>query len=83
MTDHDGQSIATKGCWITVKEQGSDDEEVYQLAHVTNAVQNQLSKGDPMGKALFGAKPGDEVTVHAPSGPIKFKVLDVQSDEDR
>lgn len=68
---------ATVGSWIKVREQGSDEEEVYQLTRVTNAIQNQLAADNSMGKALIGSRPGDEVTMDSPAGPIKFEVLEV------
>ncbi len=38
----------------------------------------KISIASPVGVAVMNHKTGDEVTVNAPSGPITFKVLDVQ-----
>jgi len=81
MTKHSDSTAAAIGCWIKVKEEGADEEETYQLTHVTNALKDQLAPDNPMGKALIGARAGDEVTVHGPSGPIKFSVLDIGSED--
>jgi len=75
------RKTASVGDWIKVKEQGFDEVEVYHLARITNPKKNMVAQDNPMGKALVGVRPGDEVTVHGPSGPIKFSVLDVGRDE--
>ena len=69
------------GCWVKVREEGMDDDEVFRMGAVTRPRENQLAPDNPMGKALFGARPGDEVTVDGPVGPIKFTVLEVGQDE--
>ena len=38
----------------------------------------KISIASPMGIAVANRAPGDEVIVNAPSGPMRFKVLDVQ-----
>ncbi|MSQ31000.1 MAG: transcription elongation factor GreA [Dehalococcoidia bacterium] len=38
----------------------------------------KISIASPMGVAVINHATGDEVTVNAPSGPIRFKLLDVQ-----
>lgn len=65
------------GCWVKVKEEGMDEEETFRIGSVTRPKVNQVTPDVPMGEALMGAKPGDEVTVEGPVGPIKFEVLDV------
>ena len=37
-----------------------------------------ISIGSPLGNALIGRTPGDEVTVEAPAGTQEYKVLEVQ-----
>lgn len=39
---------------------------------------NKISNESPIGSALMGKEPGDEVSVDAPGGVIKYKVVDVQ-----
>ena len=36
---------------------------------------NKISNESPVGKALIGAKKGDEVDVETPGGVIKYKIL--------
>ena len=40
--------------------------------------QNKISNESPIGKALLGAKKGEEVDVQAPAGVIKFKILSIK-----
>lgn len=81
MTKQPDSMTAAIGSWIKVREEGADEEEMYQLTHVTNVIKNQLAPDNPMGKALIGARAGDEVTVHGPAGPIKLSVLDIGSED--
>ena len=40
--------------------------------------QGRISDESPIGRALIGHKAGDEVTVMAPAGAIKYLILEVQ-----
>jgi transcription elongation GreA/GreB family factor len=71
---------AVIGSVVKVKEHGADEEEVYRLGEVTRPRENQVAPGDAMGQALLGAHRGDEVIVHGPIGPLKFEVIEVQTD---
>jgi len=37
-----------------------------------------ISNESPMGKALLGKKPGDEVSIETPKGKAVFKILDIK-----
>ena len=37
----------------------------------------KISDGSPVGKGLSGAKPGQEVTVELPAGPIVYQILSI------
>ena len=78
MNDTTGRPSATLGSVVKVKEQGMDEEEVFRIGNVTKPMDNEVAPENPMGQALLGARPGDEVTVNGPDGPIKFDVLDVR-----
>ena len=39
---------------------------------------NKISNESPVGKALIGAKKGDEVDVESPGGVIKYKILSIK-----
>lgn len=77
-----GEAKVDIGCWVKVKEEGVEEEELFHIATVTRPHANQIAPDNAMGKALIGAVPGDEVTVEGPAGPIKFLVLDVGRKDD-
>ncbi len=55
------------------------EEEDYELVGTTEAdiASGRISNESPLGQALVGAKEGEEVTVHAPQGDYKVKVLGI------
>jgi transcription elongation factor GreA len=38
---------------------------------------HKISVESPMGQAMINHRPGDEVTVNAPSGQLRLRVLEV------
>ncbi|MBQ7828180.1 MAG: transcription elongation factor GreA [Clostridia bacterium] len=66
----------------TVKVYDEDDEEEVDYVIVgpneANPMMGLISDQSPIGRALIGHKKGDEVTVEAPAGEYKMKILDVQ-----
>jgi transcription elongation GreA/GreB family factor len=82
MCEPENARIASIGSWVKIQEHGMDEVEVFHLAPVTNARENQISPDNAMGQALLGVQPGDEVTVRGPAGPIKFSILDVGRNRD-
>ena len=67
------------GSTVTVSEDGSD-EETYQIVGSAEAdpLDGRISNESPIGRALLGAKPGDEVKAETPGGEIVFKVLKIK-----
>jgi transcription elongation factor GreA len=67
------------GDWITVVEEGYDEEERYHLVGAAEAdpAAGRISNESPLGKALLGAKVGDSVRVNAPNGLINFRITKV------
>ena len=55
------------------------DEDEYRVVGSTEADSRdgKISDESPMGKALLGKKIGDEVTVEAPGGEFKVKILEI------
>lgn len=68
------------GDWVTVSEEGSDENERYHLVGPAEAdpAEGRISNESPLGKALLGAKVGDEVRVKAPNGIIEFRVIKIE-----
>ena len=75
----DDNSIANIG--DTVEIQDEDGEiETYRIVGVAESspAEGLISNESPMGKALLGRKVGEEVTVVAPVGKIKFRIIAVK-----
>ena len=67
------------GDWITVSEEGFDEEERYHLVGAAEAdpAEGRISNESPLGKALLGSKVGDLVRVNAPRGVLEFRVVEI------
>ena len=70
---------ATLGSLVTVVEDGYDDEETYHIVGPLEAdpTKGKISNESPLGVALMGRVVGDKVTVQAPAGTIKFRIVKV------
>src|SRR5512145_1335595 len=70
------KDIVGLGTHVTVTEKGTNEKEVYHLvgSAEANPREGKISSESPLGKALMGAKVGDQVTVNAPDGPIVFVI---------
>jgi transcription elongation factor GreA len=68
------------GDWVTVIEEGFDEEERYHLVGAAEAdpAQGRISNESPLGKALLGAKVKDVVSVNAPNGVINFRITKIE-----
>lgn len=67
------------GDWVTVSEEGFDDEERYHLVGAAEAdpAAGRISNESPLGVALLGAKVGQMVRVNAPNGVLEFRVVKI------
>jgi len=65
------------GDWVTVKEDGYNEEERYHLVGPAEAdpASGRISVESPLGKALLGRSVGEEITINAPNGFLKFQVV--------
>jgi len=70
------------GSEITVVEDGYDDDdrETYYLVGPTEADpgKGKISHESPLGKALMGHRKGDTISVAAPAGKIRFRIIKVK-----
>lgn len=73
----DPHEFVRVGDWVTVVEIGFDEKERYHLVGPAEAdpADGRISIESPLGKALLGAKIGDEVKVMAPNGVLQFRVV--------
>lgn len=64
------------GCVVTVKNIGTGSVIEYSIVGPTeaNAAEKKISTDSPVGKALLGHVPGDEVDISIPSGTMKLLV---------
>jgi len=68
------------GSKVTIKEVGSDLEELYTIVGAAEAKPDlgKISNESPLGKALFNHKAGDRVTVNAPAGSFTVDVIKIE-----
>ena len=73
-------SIVNMGSTVTVYDIEFDETEEYSIvgSNEVDAFANKISDMSPMGKALIGKKAGDEVTVEAPGGAIRLRIVEVR-----
>lgn len=75
-SDH---TVVEIGCHVTVAERGHSPEVFHVVGPAeTDPGEGKISYESPLGKALMGKKPGEEVEVLAPDGPIRFRILEVR-----
>ncbi len=73
------KNIVQAGSKVKVLDLSDNSEEVYQIVGSQEAdpYQGRISDESPFGKALYGAKLGDTVTVEAPMGALEYKILEI------
>ena len=67
------------GDWVTVSEEGIDEEERYLLVGAAEAdpTAGRISNESPLGEMLLGKKVGEVVRVNAPNGVLEFRVVKI------
>lgn len=65
------------GSLVLIREHGTDTEHRYTLmaGDLIDLDEGQVSLDSPIGHALLGRRPGDEVTVETPRGVRRFELL--------
>jgi transcription elongation factor GreA len=73
------QDIVRVGSKVAIQE-GENQPEQYVIvgAAEANPKEGRISNQSPLGQALLGRKPGDEIRVSAPVGVLTFRVLSVK-----
>lgn len=68
------------GCKVRILDIEFDEELEYKIVGSTeaNSLKGKISNESPLGRALLGARVGDEVKVEAPVGELSYKVLEIQ-----
>ena len=77
--DNVDSDTVTIGVKVTVLDVEYNEELTYRVVGSAEAdpMNGLISDSSPVGKALLGAKVGDEVTAEAPVGEIKLKILGI------
>ncbi len=67
------------GCRVKILCLEDNEEEEYQIVGTQEADPRigNISDESPLGKALIGTTVGDEITVNAAIGPIKYRVIGI------
>lgn len=68
------------GATVVMSDQESEKEVTYKIVGLDEAdiKANKISINSPIARALIGKKAGDEVTVNAPKGAVRYDVLEVR-----
>lgn len=73
------------GSQVAVVDLDTDKEFRYELvvSEDVDAAAGKVSTGSPIGRALMGARVGDEVSVHTPLGEREFEIRELRTIHDR
>ena len=76
--NQDGRCVF--GTTVNLLNLSDDSEIIYQIVGEDEAdiEKGKISCHSPIARALMGNEEGDEVTVNAPKGDIRYEILDVQ-----
>ena len=80
--DHDApKDTVTLGSIVKVRAIEDDYEETYEIggAQEANPREGRISDDSPVGRALRGHRAGEQVTVEAPAGNLKFEIVSVEN----
>lgn len=78
--DHDApKDTVTLGSIVKVRDIEDDYEETYEIvgSQEANPREGRISDDSPVGRALRGHRAGEQVTVEAPAGNLKFEIVSV------
>lgn len=80
--DHDApKDTVTLGSIVKVRDIEDDYEETYEIvgSQEANPREGRISDDSPVGRALRGHRAGEQVTVEAPAGNLKFDIVSVEN----
>ena len=80
--DHDApKDTVTLGSIVKVRDIEDDYEETYEIVGSQEASprEGRISDDSPVGRALRGHRAGEQVTVEAPAGNLKFEIVSVEN----
>ena len=73
------KDVVNLGSLVKIYDYDLEEEVEYSIvgSNEANPLQGRISDQSPIGSAMLGAKVGEEVTVAAPAGEYKIKILEV------
>ncbi len=73
------KDVVVFGCKILLENLDTGDTVEYQLVgpDESNIEAGRISVSSPLGKAILGKKPGDEIVVHAPGGKREYELIEI------
>ena len=80
--DHDApKDTVPLGSIVKVRDIEDDYEETYEIvgSQEANPREGRISDDSPVGRALRGHRAGEQVTVEAPAGNLKFEIVSVEN----
>lgn len=79
--ERSGQKAAQVGATVRLHDLASGSQTLYTLVERSEVdpSQGKISIDSPVGQALVGRRPGDEIEVQAPSGVRKFRLEEIQA----
>lgn len=75
------KDTVTLGSIVKVRDIEDDYEETYEIvgSQEANPREGRISDDSPVGRALRGHRAGEQVTVEAPAGNLKFEIVSVEN----
>lgn len=72
-------STVTTGVVVSLRYAGDDDVERYLIGSIEERREGVsiISPNSPLGQALMGHGPGDDVSYEAPSGPLAVEIVSI------
>ena len=73
------KDVVVFGCKILLENLDTGDTVEYQLVgpDESNIEAGRISVSSPLGKAILGKKPGDDIVVHAPGGKREYELIEI------
>jgi len=70
---------AVFGCTVVLENIDTGEDISYQLVGTeeSDIKKCRISVGSPLGKAIIGKKPGDEITLYAPGGKRFYELVEI------
>ncbi len=85
VVDEDDVNVETVnvGCEVTVCNVADKKEKTYKIVGSTeaNALKGKISNESPVGRALMGARKGQEVKVELPTGSVVYRITSIHKSE--